>query len=356
METYGGAERVTQEFARAFPEAPVHAILGRPWVAERMGVRERFFSLIAPRPRILRHHRLAAPVLPAIVDAARLPDADVLLTSSYAFAHRFRTVGDAVQVCYCHSPLRFAWSMTDHYRRELARTTTVGLAFGAFAGAMRWSDRRAAQRVGHYLTGSEHVADQIRRFYGREAEVLGAPVDRTLFTPAPGPQRDGDFFLFCGRLVEPYKRASAAIDAFHTLPERLIVAGDGPALSGLRATAPDNVEFVGAVDDAGLVELMRSCRAALFPSNDDLGLIPLEVMACGRPVLAYDGGGARHTVAPGISGELFDAQTPEVIARAVRAFDPSRYDPVRIREQTAPWGAEAFRARIVDTVRAAARG
>jgi glycosyltransferase involved in cell wall biosynthesis len=354
LETYGGAERVTEEMARAFPDAPVHAILARPSVARRMGIADRIHSLLAPRSRVFRHYRLAAPLLPALVDSARLPAAEVLLSSSYAFAHRFRTSNGAPQLCYCHSPLRFAWTMTEEYRRRQAEGRVAGAAFRALSAAMRRSDRRAAGRVTRFLTQSPYVAEQIARFYGRFATVIGAPVDGEVF--APGADLGaGDYFLFCGRLVEPYKRAGATIEAFRARPERLVVAGDGPALAGLRDSAPANVSFVGHVEDEQLVELMRGCSALVFPSRDDFGLIPLEAMACGRPVLAFAGGGATHTVLPGVTGELFPSQQPEAIAAAVREFDPARYDSARIRAHALQWDRGVFRERLVAAVEDLAR-
>src|SRR3954452_21228914 len=144
METYGGAERVTAEMARAFPDAHVVAILGRQDVAERMGVADRFTSLLPERSPLLRHYRLMTPAFATLVDRRRLPDADVVLSSSYAFAHRLRTRGDATRVCYCHSPLRFDWSMTDRYRDEWSAGGDRGRVFALLAARMRVSDRAAA--------------------------------------------------------------------------------------------------------------------------------------------------------------------------------------------------------------------
>lgn len=350
MQTYGGAERVTEAIAAAFPDAPVYAILGRPEVARRMGVADRFHSVLPPRPRLLRHYRLATPMLPLAAEAAPLPEADVLITSSYAFALRFRTRERSPQLCYCHSPLRFAWTMTASYRASWAGGTARGAAFDALAAMMRRGDRRAAQRVDRFVCQSPYVADQIERFYGREAEVVGAPVDCERFRPANGSPPRGDYYLFCGRLVEPYKRALETVRAFAGLPHRLVVAGDGPALGRLREIATDNVEFTGALTDADLVPLMQACRALVFPSRDDFGLLPLEAMACGRPVLAHSGGGARHTVRPGVTGELFEGQTAEAIAGAVQRFDPDAYEPDRIRAHALRWDGSVFRERLLRAV------
>jgi len=352
METYGGAERVTEQMARAFPDAPVVAILGREAVAERMGVGERFRSLLPERPTLLRHYRLLTPALPALVDRRRLPHADVVLSSSYAFAHRLRPPGGAVRVCYCHSPLRFAWTMTDRYQEEWGGGPASRRAFELLAAAMRTSDRAAAADIDRWLTHSPNVADQIERFYDREATVIGAPVDCDRFQPAGAPP--GDYFLFCGRLVEPYKRARVLLEAFRELPgERLVVAGDGPALEDLRVVAPPNVEFTGQLDDDALVALMQGCRATLFPSRDDFGLVPVEVMACGRPVIAFAGGGARHTVVPGLSGLLVRAQTADAFRRAIERFRDDAFDSALIRAHALRWDAPVFRERLVAAVEAA---
>src|SRR4051794_2987775 len=351
METFGGAERVTAEMARAFPEAPVVALMGRPWVARQMGVEPRFRSLIAPRPGLLRHYRLLTPAFPLLTDAVRLPDADVVLSSSYAFAHRLRPRGAAARVCYCHSPLRFAWSMTERYRESWA-PGPGSRAFDALAAVMRRSDRRSAQGIDSYLTQSPYVADQIERFYGRSASVIGCPVDTERFHPSG--QAPGDYFLLVGRLIEPYFRAPLVLEAFRRLPgHRLVVVGTGPALEDLRAAAPANVEFTGRVSDERLVELMQGCLAGLSPTLHDFGLTPIEIMACGRPMLAYGAGGALHTMVPGETGEVFSESTPEAIADAVRDFDPGRYDSGAIRAHAETWSASAFRERLIAAVRSA---
>ena len=353
-ETYGGAERILASIAEEFPDAPVWAILGRPAVAERMGVADRFHSVLPPRPALLRSYRALTPLYPSLVRRHRLPAADVLLTSSYAFAHGFQTENDAPQVCYCYSPLRFAWSMTDAYGAEFGGAL-ANRSLGLLAGAMRSLDRRAARGVDRYVAESEFVADQLRRFYGVEPEVIFPPVDCTRFTPSAESGHD-DFFLLCGRLIEPYKQPFMAVEAFRSLGARLVVAGDGPALSELRRIAPPNVEFLGHLADDELVPLMQRCTAAVFPSRDDFGLIPVEVMACGRPVVAFAGGGALETVLPGVTGEFFEEQTADALEAAVRAFDPGRYDTAAIRAHAEQWDVPRFKAAMRTVVEEVAAG
>ena len=348
METYGGAERIVREMARIFPDAPVYAVLGRASVAQRTGIDERFHALLRPRPVLLRHYRALAPAFPPYLHRVRLPPADVLLTSSYAFSHHLRTENDAPQLCYCYAPLRFAWSMSDDYRAHWAGGAVRDQAFDAMASWMRRADRRAAQRVERYAALSEYGARQVRDDYDRECEVLPPPVDTDLFVPTDDSPED--FFLFCGRLVEPYKQPTIAVEAFAHLNARLVVAGDGPELTRLRAMATPNVEFVGHLEDDDLIWHMQHCQATLFPSRDDFGLIPVEVAACGRPTLAYAGGGALETVEPGVTGEFFEHQTVDAIVDALRRFRPLDYDPAAMREHALRWSRDRFATRLRDLV------
>ncbi len=320
-----------------------------------MGLAGRFHSVLPPRPALFRFYRALAPFYPSLVRHRKLPEADALLTSSYAFAHGFETENRAPQACYCYSPLRFAWSMTEAYGDQLG----VPLArhgLRAFAAFMRAADRRAAKRVTRYIAESDFVARQIREAYGVDSEVIMPPVDCSVFEPSAEGGHDG-FFLFCGRLVEPYKRPFMAVEAFRELPgHRLVVAGDGPALPKLRKVAPPNVEFTGQLEDRDLIPLMQRCAAAVFPSRDDFGLIPVEVMACGRPVIAFAGGGALETVIPGTTGEFFPEQSHEALLAAIRSFDPDGYDPRAIRTHAEAWDVPRFQERMLAVLNELASG
>lgn len=343
---YGGAERVAAIIAEAFPDAPFWTVFGIGEVAERMGLADRLHTLLPASDALLRAFRVLGPTYPAVIRSRPLPEADLLITSSFAFAHHFRTRNDAPQLCYCHSPLRLAWTMTESYAAELSQRRTAVGAVNVLARVLRSIDRRAARHVSKYVANSHYVADQIFRFYGRRAEVVYPPVDCEFFRPADEPGHEG-YFLFCGRLVEAYKRPSVVIDAFRSLPRhRLVVAGDGPALSDLRRRATANVEFRGSVGDSDLVPLMQRCAGVIFPSCDDFGLIPVETMACGRPVLAYAAGGALETVVPGVTGEFFTEQTSSAVRQAVESFDPDAYDGNQIRRHASKWRRERFTQEI----------
>ena len=349
-EAFGGAERVVARIASLFPDAPVWAILGRREVARKMEVEDRFFTLLPERHRLLRHYRALTPVYPALVASHRLPAADVLVTSSYAFAHGFRTRNHAPQLCYCHSPLRFAWSMTEEYAALMRGGRAGAAALSGLALGMRLIDRRASRQVARYLANSRFVAHQLGTLLNRQATVVPPPVDCDLFRPRGVPD---DYYLLCGRLIA-YKRPELAVEAFRGLSRRLVVAGEGPALAQLRRMASPNVEFTGPLEDQDLVSLMQRCAGAIFPGRDDAGLLPVEVMACGRPVLAFGSGGALETVVPGLTGEFFDRQDPECLRSAIRSFDPDAYDSAEIRTHAERWETKRFDAELSAAVTALA--
>ncbi len=315
-----------------------------------MGVEDRFRSILPPRSRLLHSYRLLAPVFPALVAANRLPACDLLITSSYAFAHGFRTENDAPQLCYCYSPLRFAWSMTEDYAGRIPGGAVGAVALKSLASAMRIADRRAAARVTTYVAESEFVSAQLQRNYNVQSRVIWPPVDCRRFSPSVTGEHD-DYFLFYGRLIEPYKQPTLAVEAFRGLRHQLVVAGDGPAMSDLRRRAPKNVTFVGHLDDGDLIPLIQRCAAVIFPSRDDFGLVPVEAMACGRPVLAFAGGGALETVVPGVTGEFFDAQDSATLRSALASFDPDAYAPDAIRAHAERWRPERFRDELLEAAR-----
>jgi glycosyltransferase involved in cell wall biosynthesis len=315
-----------------------------------MGISDRVKTLLPERSMLLRNYRSLAPFYPGLVRAAHVPEADVLIASSYAYAHAFRTANDAPVICYSHGPFRHLWSQEGAYADKLRGGLAARAAFAAYAKVARAADRAAARSVHTFLTQSSFTAGLIRRAYGRSAELLSPPVDCGLFRPSGRPP--DDYFLFVGRLVEPYKRPSMVVDAFAELPDlKLRIAGDGPELESLRRRATPNVEFLGGLGDADLVAAMQGCRAAIFPSVDDFGLVPLEVNACGRPVIAAPAGGALQTVAPGVSGEFLEDQSREAVIKAARSFEPDAYDSAVIRRHACQRDGATFRRRLQEMVR-----
>lgn len=346
---FGGAERIAANVARLFPEADFHAVYGTEEVARRMGVENRFHSIVGLPGPLASRFRLLAPFYPGLIDRHRLPATDLLFTSSFAYAQGLRTENDAPHLCWSVSPIRFAWSMYESYAEEWAPTRLRRFAFDRVVERTRRWDREAAGRVDRYLAMSSHIARQVEQYYGREAEVLWPPVETDNFTPSGS--EPGDYFLFFGRLIEPYKQPTIVVEAFDRLPgEKLRIAGDGPERDRLEWIAPSNVEFLGRLDDDELIPQIQGCKGVIFPSQDDFGLVPVEAMACGRPVIAYAGGGALDTVLDGVTGVLFEEQSIDCLVAALSEFDPGDYDPDRIREHAERWSPGVFERRLREEI------
>jgi glycosyltransferase involved in cell wall biosynthesis len=246
--------------------------------------------------------------------------------------------------------MRYAWDQFNAYfgPERLGRWPSA-LARHTMAWMARW-DRDTAHRVDHYLANSAYVAGRIARYYNRQATVLHPPVDTEFFTPggaAPGPH-----FLVVSALV-PYKRLDVAVDAATRLGVRLTIVGSGPDDARLRARAGATVTFLGSVEGAALRDLYRTARAVLLPGEEDFGIVPVEAMACGRPVIALGVGGATETVVPGVSGTLVEAPGVDAFADALRDFDDRAFDPARIRVHAERFGRARFEASFSQAVDAA---
>jgi len=351
---WGGAERVVEELHRMFPAAPVHvALLDREVVAPGLQGAD-----LRPGPlqRLYRGQDRYAhllPVLPLAFGRLDLTGVDLVLTSHYAFAHRVRPPPGVPVVSYVHHPSRWMWD-------PAMRTGEIGgrvgrAALAAFSAVQRPLDRRAAERVHTLVAGSQQVAGQIQRWWGRESTVIVPPVDITAFTPDAQVDRE-DFFLFAGRLV-PYKRAPVAVQAARRAGVRLVVAGDGRQRELVGRLGGPGTEVLGAVGDVELADLYRRCRALVFPGEEHFGIVPVEAQACGTPVLALAAGGALETVVDGVTGSLYpaaiDGDEVGALVAALARFDPEEYDPATIRAQAERFAPARFRAALGAVIRAA---
>lgn len=346
----GGAERVLEELHALWPDAPVYtSIYDRdrmPPTYRDWDVRTTFMQRL---PGILGNHQPYLPVYPVAFSRLDLRGYDLIVSSSSAFAKNVYPAPGALHVCYCHSPMRFAWSYGDYARRERIGRA-VGAALWPVLRAVRLWDRRGTGRVDHLIANSRVVAGRIARFYGREATVIHPPV-RTDVAPGAGPP--GDFYLILTRLV-PYKRLDIVVEAFNRLGLPLKIAGVGRDRAALERLAGPNVTFLGGVSDEEKARLYATCRATIFPAEDDFGIAQVEAQAAGRPVLAYRAGGALETVVEGVTGLFFDEQTPAAVAGAVERLE-ARYaaggfDGAAIVAHARSFDAAVFRRAIRDFV------
>jgi len=344
----GGAERVFAHFAKAWPEAPVYTALYDPAAVGDLVPPERVrVSYLDRVPFARRFFRTLAPLYPRAFERFDFSGFDTIVSSTTAWAKGVIVPPGAVHVCYINTVSRFAFA----YDAYVGGFGVAALARPLIDRLIAW-DRRAAERPTHFVANSRNVAERIRRYYGREAEVLHCPVDVERFTVGRG---EGDYFLVASRLL-PYKRVDLAIRAAQIAGVKLLVAGSGPQESALREMARGTTTtMLGYVDDATLDRLMGAARATILPGEEDFGLVPLEAAAAGRPTIAYRGGGALETIVEGETGLYFDEPSPESLAAVLEIFEPARFDPQRLRAHAETFAPERFVERlraIVDRVRA----
>jgi glycosyltransferase involved in cell wall biosynthesis len=311
--------------------------------------------------RLYRHDSRYAHLLPLLPWAMRRFDvsgADLVIASHHAFANRVHVPDDVPFLSYTHTPPRWIWD-----EDTLALEGPDGLkgrALRAYAARQRAADRRAAARPWTIMVNSTAVADRVARWWGRSSVVVPPPVDTGRYRPDPSVRRE-PFLLWAGRLV-PYKRPEVAVRAARLAGMRLVVAGEGRSRREVEAIAPPGTEFLGRVTDAELVSLLQTCTAVVFPGEEDFGIVPVEAMACGTPVVALDAGGARDTVVDGVTGVLVDAPDrsteamAERFAEALRTFDADAFDPAKLRRHAETFSTAEFGRRLHEVVRSTVRG
>jgi glycosyltransferase involved in cell wall biosynthesis len=338
----GGSERCVEAMRSAFPGATVLTTLLDPDAVPLL--RDARTSFLQRIPGAVKHHEWLLPLMPLAWKTMAVPDADLVISSSHSCAKAVRVPEGVPHLCYCHTPMRYAWDFESERKRfplPIRPLARQGMR------VFRAWDRRSAAGVTEFIANSSAVAGRIERFYGRSAEVIHPPVRTDYFTP--GGER-GDDFLYVGRLVS-YKRADLVVDAFSGLPYRLRVVGTGHLEKELRARAGPNVTFLGEVDDEELRDLYRSARALVFPANEDFGIAMAEAQACGTPVISLREGGAADIVASGETGWLIERGRIEDVRQAIRRAADEVLDPSVIRAR-----AERFsEARFVGEIRDAAR-
>ena len=353
-----GGERCLEVFCEIFPDADLFTLLHVPGSVSPVIERRRIVTSFVQRlPGAARRYRHYLPLFPLAVERFDLRGYDLVLSSSHCVAKAARPARGATHVCYCFTPMRYVW---DRYGDYFGARAPLALRLGMppIAAALRAWDRATSHRVDRFVAISRFVAARIQAAYGRDAEVIHPPVDLARFTPGPGP---GDHYLVVSALV-PYKRVDLAVAAATARGCRLRVVGTGPEEARLRAIAGPSVEFLGWRSDAEVADLYAGCRAVLFPSVEDFGIVPLEAMASGRPVIALGVGGAAETVVPldasddaAPTGVFFHEQSVPALIEAMRTFerDEARFDPKALRARAEPFDRPIFRDRIVACLREA---
>ena len=345
-----GGEKVLEVLCERYPHADlftlVHVRGAVSPIIERAPIHT---SLLQHLPGIRHYYRQCLPFFPVLVERFDVGRFDLVISSSHCVAKSVIVGPQALHICYCHTPMRYAWDQFDAYfGPERLGPITSAVMSRAMGGLARW-DRATAGRVTRYITNSRHVAGRIHRYYNREASVVYPPVDTQFFSPAAVPVQHGSC-LMVSALV-PYKRVDIAIEACRLAGVSLRVVGGGPERATLERAASKSgadVTFLGRLSDEGVRDEYRRAALVLMTGEEDFGIAPLEAQACGTPVVALGRGGAVESIVTGVTGVLVDEPTPRAFADALGDALARPFDPAAIRRH-----AERFsRARFGDEIEA----
>lgn len=344
LSQYGGGERVLLAFLEIFPTSPVYTLIyDEKKLGDRFGHFDIKTSFIQKLPFGPSKYKMYLPLMPTAIESFNLEEFDLILSDSSSFSKGVLSRPSQLHICFCHTPTRFLWQESHYY----LETSGVFWPFKKFLPfiltKLRVWDYQAAQRPDFLIANSETVRERIKKYYRRDSEVIHPFVETDKFKIS---QKIEDYFLIAGRIV-PYKRYDIVISAFNKLKLPLKVAGDGYGLPKLKELAKSpKIEFLGRVSDEKLQELYSKCQALIFPALEDFGIVPLEAMASGRPVIAYKRGGALETMVEEKTGLFFQEQTPESLLEVMRKFKPEKFDPKEIRKQAQKFDKNIFKKKI----------
>jgi len=348
-----GGEKVLEALCAICPGAEIFTLVHAPGsVSGAITARPIHTSFVQQLPRAARWYRNYLPFFPAAVESFDLDAFDLVISSSHCAVKSVVATGRARHLCYCHSPMRYAWDQFDAYfgPDRLGRASRVARA--VMRPLARW-DAATSGRPQRYVANSQYVARRIRRYYNRSAVVVAPPVDTVFYTPAARPPEP--YLLVVSALV-PYKRLDVAIHAARTAGLPLKIAGEGTDRGRLAAIAGPDVEFLGRVTDEDVRELYQGATAVLLPGEEDFGIVPVEAQACGRPVVALGSGGALETVVDGVTGILVDGHEPDAWAAAIRRVRDGQsggaFQPDTIRRHAETFSRERFLTAMAAEIQA----
>lgn len=340
---HGGAERVLQSFCEMFPDAPIYTLL-----YDKKAMRGRFSdrlirtSFLQKFPFARTQHRLYPPLMPMAIEQFDLSQYDVVLSDSSSYAKGVVTGPETVHICYMHTPMRYAWDDCQRYTQEFYFPSFIKKGIPFIMNPIRIWDKISADRPDFIIANSTFVADRIRKYYHREATVIHPPVSVDSFYIASKQEK---YFLMVGRLIA-YKKHEIVIRAFNTMKLPLKIIGRGPEMKRLKKLSGPTIEFLDRVADKELSEYYAKCQAFLFPQEEDFGIVAIEALASGRPVLAYRGGDIPRHIREGEAGLLFDEQTEEGVIHIVQEFQKRKFDPEKIRRSSLAFDKQIFQRKI----------
>lgn len=335
-----GGEKVLESLAEMYPDAVIYTLfcnrknLSEP--LQRLTIRTSFIQYIPFHRKI---YRWLLPIMPFAIQTLRIePDTQLVISSSHCVAKGIRIPVNAKHICYCHTPMRYAWG----FSREYFGRYFIGLRFliNLLLKPLRYWDNRSNKSIDMFIANSANVQSRIAKLYGRDSKVVHPPADRDFFKPG-GTQKD--YYLVVSAFV-PYKRVDLVIEAFNSTTRKLFIVGSGPLEARYRKLRKSpQIYFLGSLKGEELRNFYAEAKALIFPTDEDFGIVPVEAQACGTPVIAFGRGGALESVKTGI---FFQEQTAEAILKALQEFEGLSYDRTRISQSVQEFGKPNFKANM----------
>ncbi|MFH1750004.1 MAG: glycosyltransferase [bacterium] len=335
--TDAGSEKVLQVFSEIFPDAPIYTCAYNAKKVPYFKNKKVHTSFLQNFPKAKTNPQIYLLLMLKAYESFDFSKYDLVLSSSHAFAKGIKTPKKTIHICYCHYPLRYVWEP------KIDPRLSINPILVLIRNLLKKPDLIASRRPDLYIANSKNTASKIKKHYHRDAVVIYPPVNISRFKPSKSPSKD--YFLLAGRLVN-YKNPGLVIRVFNKLGIKLKVVGSGPEKKKLQKLADKNIEFLGRVSDGDLVKLYANCKALIFPGEEDFGIIPVEVMASGRPVLALQKGGVQESVIKGRCGDFFQESTPESLERALKRFDFNKYKIQDLLSRADDFSERKFKNKI----------
>ena len=341
LTNYGGAESVISAFHDIFPDAPIYTTMYRPSKMRELGNLKNVHTTWLNKLPI--KHQLLLGQMPTAIEMMDLNKYDIVLSSCHSVSKGIITKPNTLHISYCHTPMRYAWEEWDLETRLKKFPRILHSTIRNQIKKIRKWDYCAAQRVDEYIANSSHISSQIKKYYERDSHVIYPPVHTSKFRPINNPSED--FYLAVGRLI-PYKKFDLIVETFNRLKLPLKVVGIGSDYKKIKKMAKLNVEVLGRVDEEELRKLYANCKAFIFPQIEDAGIVPLEAMSAGRPVIALNRGGSLDSMKEGVTGVFFEKQTVESLSDAIKRFEKLKFDSQIIRQHAEEFDVEKFKKKI----------
>lgn len=341
-----GAERVLLEIKKIFPQADIYTSVFDKKNASAFAKFDVKTSYLQTYPLLKAKREFLVPLTPRAFESFDLSKYDLVISNTTFAAKGVITKPETIHICYCHTPTRYLWEP------EIDPRSSTGMFQGLrkkIAHRLRIWDKIAADRPDFYFANSNYIAKRIKKYYCRDSKIIYPPVDVNKFSPAKNDSEVKDYYLFVSRLIG-YKKCDLVVEAFNKLKLPLIIIGRGPEKERLQKIAESNIKFLGYLSDEKMKKYYREARAFIFAAEEDFGIVPVEAMAAGRPVIAYSKGGATETVVDNKTGIFFPEQTAESLVMAVKGFNPKKFDSRVIRKQAEKFSEERFRREFKEAV------